>query len=353
MNTFKRLIFIILLLLSTPAHADAKKDWGLLVFPAIEEVNLIELFLNWDKSFQASLDEAANLGMPRTLIAKSWTEIEKQPEDFEKIIGHVRKRNLDIFYGFQLINTVKREVPSDIADEPWDSEKMIARVLSILDRTLPLLDANRLSYLSFGNEVDIYFEKHPDEIAAYKNLFRIVQAHVHQHYPNIQIGITTTFDGLYRGNTDMIATIQQETDVVMITYYPITYEKVRAPSSPHEDFKKMAAFANGKKVILQEAGFPSSTDAGSNEDMQAEFIHHLFAAWDENKDAFAHVSIFMQSDFGSYVCDKLLGYYSFESMEKFFRANICTLGLKDAYGKPKKAWGALEQEAKKLRLTTP
>lgn len=353
MKLFKRLILITMLLLSTPAHAATKKDWGLLVFPAIEEFNLIQLYLNWDKSFQASLDEAASLGMPRTLIAKSWTEVEEKPEDLEKTIQQVRARNIDIFYGFQLINTVKREVPSDIADAPWDSEKMIARVLRILDRTLPLLDANRLSYLSFGNEVDIYFEKHPDEIAAYKNLFRIVQAHVHQHYPNIQIGITTTFDGLYRGNTDMIATIQQETDVMMITYYPVTFEKVRAPSSPHDDFKMMAKFAGGKKIILQEAGFPSSPDAGSSEDMQAEFIHHLFSAWDENKDIFAHVSIFMQSDFGTYVCDKLLGYYSLESVEKFFRANICTLGLKDAYGKPKKAWGALETEAQKLALTTP
>ena len=338
-----------LLCTSVPAYASFvpwKKDWGILVFPAIEEFNLIELYLNWDKSFQTALDEAKNLGMQRTLIAKSWTEIEEQTKDLEKTIQHVKKRNIDIFFGFQLINTVKRDMPDDLIHEAWDSEKMIARVLGVLDRTLPLLDTNRPSYLSFGNEVDIYFEKNPDEIAAYKNLFRIAQAHVHEHYPHIKIGITTTFDGLYRGNTDMITRIQEETDVMIITYYPITFEKVRSPASPHDDFKMMAAFAAGKKIILQEAGFPSSADAGSTEEMQAEFIHHLFAAWNENKEAFDHISLFMQSDFGTYVCDKLIGYYSFESMEKFFRANICTLGLKDAYGTPKKAWYALMQEAK-------
>ncbi len=126
-----------------------------------------------------------------------------------------------------------------------------------------------------------------------------------------------------------------------MTYYPTAEGKVRAPSAPHEDFTILTQFAAHKPILLQEAGYPSAAAAGSSEEMQAEFLKHLFAAWNEHTEDITYISIFMQTDFSTKICDDLTGYYEFESAKELFADNICTLGLKDKHGAPKKAWELL------------
>jgi hypothetical protein len=51
------------------------------------------------------------------------------------------------------------------------------------------------------------------------------------------------------------------------------------------------------------------------------------------------------------MCDHFVSYYGADSIKRVFSDFICTLGLKDAYGRPKQAWTTLKHEiAPRLKI---
>ncbi len=165
---------------ATPSALTPAKDWGVLAFPAIEDFGFITLWFKWGKSYNAALDELHDIHATRLVITKSWSEIEPKEvsyklDSLQDVITKVRDRNMDIFYGLQVINTIKREVPADLKDAAWDSPQMIARSIAILDKTLPMLDASRKNYVSFGNEVDIFLRNTLMKLPPSKHCFAMFE----------------------------------------------------------------------------------------------------------------------------------------------------------------------------------
>ena len=350
------LFFGAIFLSMTKTYADSSQikynpqpDWGILAFPALGNYNLVQFYMNWGEDYKAAVAETAKLGATRALIAKTWQEIEPSRgkiniEDLQNNINLVQKYGEGVFFGLQLINTNKRQVPEDLQNISWDSPEMLQRARVIIDRTIPLLPHEKLSYFSFGNEVDVYFEKYPEEIIAYGLLYKNISEYIHSRYPNIKIGVTTTFDGFRENRKRIIDQINQNTDVLIFTYYATHNFKALPPDSPQNDIPEMIHYASGKPIILQEVGYPSATGAGSSQEAQAEFIRQFFSVWKRNRAEIPYINIFMQTDFGVRICDNLTSYYNSQAQKDLFSDNICTLGLKDSYGKPKLAWKVLSEE---------
>lgn len=356
------LLMSILLFMSPLAVAKAATpqepppvDWGILAFPALEPYNLIEFYLKWADAAQAALEETAQLGTTRVLIAKTWRELEPKNSQYNlKDLRHqaaaVRKLKQSIFFGLQLINTQKRELPEDLAEKSWADPILRSRVLAFLDKALPLLTDGRPLYVSFGNEVDVYFASRPEEVEAFCELFEAVRAHVRLNYPEVKLGITATDEGLRGDRPALITRLNRSTDVLMLTYYPTKDMKVMPPDSPRRDLPRMVAYAAGKPIVLQEVGYPSAVGVGSSPQAQADFIKEFFSAWERHRQAIPHINLFLQTDVGTRICDQWTGYYGFTAHRQLFADFICTLGLKDAYGNPKPAWQLLQNEiAPKLR----
>lgn len=334
------------------AAEPAPRDWGVQIFPAMEKYGFIRFYTMWQSEFAAAVDAAAAAGMRRALIAKRWSEIEPRAgkiktDDIAREAALYRAKNIDIFFGLQLINTVKAELPEDLSGKAWDSPEVTSRALAAIDKTLALLPQDRPVYFSFGNEVDVYFEKAPQELDAFLRLYAAVRAHIAARYPHVRTGITTTYDGYLHGRKAMIAQIQAATDIVIFTYYPLDGFKVRPPDAPLRDIPEMVKAASPRPLVLQEAGYPSAARIGSSEDMQADFVRHLFAAWDAAAADILHVSVFMQTDFTRKICEDLTAYYglSAPAYKDDFMAMLCTLGLRTADGREKPAWAALREVA--------
>ncbi len=350
-------VLLFLLALCSPARADVapKPDWGILAFPALEDYNLIEFYLHWQSAAQAALEETVALGATRALVAKTWRELEPAADqlkldDLRREIMQRRALQQGIMLGLQLINTVKREVPEDLQKTAWDDAAMVARATAFTDAALALLPADKVSYVAFGNEVDVYFTQHPEELPAYLALYRQVHTMVQAKYPKVRLGIANTFDSVREKRGALIEMLNRDTDVVILTYYAIQGLKVLPPEAPHKELPQMVALAAGKPVVLQEVGYPSGAGAASSEAKQAEFIRQFFAAWEKHRAAIPAISLFMQTDFGSRVCAQLTDYYGFGDFKTQFADFICTLGLKDAHGRPKLAWNVLQNEvAPRLR----
>ena len=345
-----------LCLLAAPTVARNRQEWGISVFPALEQYNLIEYYLKFNSSYTAALDEAVALGMSRSFTSKSWHEIEPRKGsykfgDIEDTAKKYRERKLKGLFGLQIINTLKRETPDDLMYTRWNDPEMIVRVSQAVAK---IWQSFGVIPVSIGNEVDVYFEKHPEEVDDYIAMFAAVQKSLRTQHPEAILGITTTWDGFLNSpaRAGMIRKLNRDTDAIFFTYYPMNGLTVRAPGAPLVDLPKMTRFAEGKPVMLQEAGYPSGSLVGGSADKQAQFIADLFAAWRKEGARMPYINIFMQHDFNTRVCKDLMKYYGLEDLREPFGAFICTLGLKDSYGRPKKAWTVLQRTVSTMTAPT-
>lgn len=353
------IIIICLINLNKAAFAKAPSEFGISILPAMERYNFLTLYLNWRADFEKSLKEAVtDFGVDRTLVAKRWNEIEtaKGSYDFDDLdyqLNLLQRYNQDVYFSFQLINTLKREVPDDLVQRRWNDPLMVERTFTILKETLGRFDKSKHVYLSFGNEVDVYFEKYPNEIDDFLELRDKVIAYCAKNFPFVTVGVTTTYDGLIQSRQEIIQRIQKSHAHVMLTYYALDGFQVRPPQSPLVDFEKIKSFFPGRKILLQEVGYPSAAIVGSSQEAQAAFFKAIIEAWRRNKEIYVYMNIFIQTDFSSKVCKDFTHYYGYSSKDyrEQFAGMMCSLGIRDSRGNPKAAWdvlkNALSEEARK------
>ena len=323
------------------------RDWGILIYPATDELGDVGLFFAWEKREKAAFAEVQALKPTRLVLTTTWKDIEPEAGEVDldhvtRHVGHIEAMGAGVLFGLQMVNTTQKELPEDLQEVAWDSDAMKQRVVGIIDRVVPLMARGRVQYLSLGNEVDVYFAAHPDELAAYGRLMEHAMAHVRTVYPHVKTGVTVTFDSV-RTDAAMVVALNRASDVFMLTYYPITDGKVRDPQAPFVDIPEAMRVAGGKPLVFQEAGYPSAALLGSTEEKQAAFVTAMLAAQAKFPDAVAYVNLFAQHDFNTNMCNQLTAYYGVEA-NPYFAASICTLGLKHSDGTPKKAWALLKDD---------
>jgi hypothetical protein len=271
-----------------------------------------------------------------------WSSLESAPGQFNlseaqedtDFLG--RSQDLRLLVGLQLINTTGREVPADLLEEPFDSVEMQVRFHRLIDALAPILDRH-VSYLSIGNEVDVYLGTHPEEWDAYRTFLDDASAYVHSVAPWIQVGTTITYGGATGINAAQVEALTAGRELLIFTYYPLEAGfRTRTPDAPLSDFPRMVEMAGGRPVILQEVGYPSSESLGSSERAQAEFVEQAFLAWQSEAERIPFLNYFLLHDLTAEMCSQLQDYYGLRDAS--FEAFLCSLGLRQADGTPKEAW---------------
>jgi len=321
-----------------------------------------ELITVLNEAFSLAYDAGARGQM----TTKHWYELEPQSGNYDEeifdslnsAIDNAMTHDMQQFVGLQLINTTQREMPADLTDAAFDDTRVIQQFELLLDK---LLDANpgKIRYLSIGNEVDVYLRAHPEEWTPYKSFFTAIVAYVHEKAPAIEVGVTATAEGALTLSTAELQDLNDVSDVVMLTYYPLDFAgdgtvSVRAPESPDNDFSAMIDFAGDKKVVLQEVGYPASALNTSSQTLQASFVEHVFSAWKQHAEQIPFLNYFVLHDFTQQTCDEYTLYYGmagFQNAESF-SAYLCSLGLRGADGTPKAAWNTLLQQTQQADFIT-
>lgn len=242
--------------------------------------------------------------------------------------------------GLQVINTVPRDVPSDLASTAWDAPAMRSRVKALLDQLASGL-RGRVTYLSIGNEVDVYLAA-TGEWAAYKVFLEDVAAHARATWPGVKVGTTLTFTGAQAHPTEA-AQLTSACDLLIFTYYPLGAGFVpMAPDRPATDLPAMVALAGGRPVVVQEFGYPAdAATLGSSEAAQAAFITSGLTTWASLGVArMPFLNVFLLHDFDAGTVTTLATYYGLPT-DPGFKAYLGSLGLRRNDGTPKQAWGAL------------
>lgn len=300
--------------------------------------------------YTAALQLVYGAGARGIVRTDTWAKLEPSPGVYDftdlssTLDGYTANGYTVIFEGLQLINTVKREVPADLAATAWDDPAMIARFHALIDHLVPVL-GGRTAYLSIGNEVASYLDT-ANEWVAYGAFYTDAVAYVHAKLPGARVGVTVAFGVIAPGDSAKIVALNALSDVAMFTYYPSDGSyRPSGPTATRAAFPAMLALARGKPVVLQELGYPSATALGSSEGEQAQFITDAIAQWAAiDAPRMPFTSVFALTDFSPALCDQYAQYYS-QVGSADFEAFICSLGLRHADGTEKPGWAALQRAA--------
>jgi hypothetical protein len=302
------------------------------------------------RSVQARLRQARDAGVNLIYISPKWNEIETGREkyklnDIEYQISEAVQENLPAILHVRVIDTNQRAMPADLMSKPLDAEETAARLDRLLDAVLPRLEG-RVKYFLVGNEIDVYFKQHPEEVQAFAKLVARAGAHIRSKVPDAQIGVSTTLDGLE--DAGRLRAILDQTTFFALTYYPLSPDfVVRDPSTVDTDFPRILAAAGSKQIFLQEVGYPTSANNGSSEDKQAEVFSRVLDQVAANPGRLIGVNFTFMSDFSDSLVKGLSAYYRLPGADRF-ASFLKTLGMFNDQGRPKKAWAVFESKVRSL-----
>jgi|SRR5882762_1277503 len=290
-----------------------------------------------------------NAGARGAVLTFAWNQLETSPGVFnlaalQSSITYSTSKGFVIYLGFQLINTVARELPTDLQGLAWNDPLMESRFHALLDAIRPML-TSQVRYISVGNEVDVYLGAHPAEWATYQAFYENALAYIHQTMPGIQVGVTSTYTGASIAQQLNVIQLNTMSDVWIFTYYPLGAGFVpNGPQSPIADFATMRTLAGNRPVVLQEVGYPSSNTISSSESAQATFVSNVFQSWQAGSTQMPFLNYFALHDFTPAFCTSLAQYYG-DPNDPAFAAYLCSLGLYHDDGTVKPSWQTLVESA--------
>lgn len=302
----------------------------------------------------AAISLAARAGANGDQLSNKWNDLEPSPGVYNisdpqggvSFIGD--SLGWQLMYTISVIDTIARQVPSDLTAVAWDSDQMKTRFHALVDQLMPVLSDPHMAYVAVGNEVDIHFILQQDDPVAYENFYADAVNYIHSKVPGLKVGVTCTFVGASGGAQQLVQSLNAASDVFILTYYPTHDDNIaNPPTAPLSDFATMVQLAHGLPVILQEVGYPSAGLCASSPKQQAKFVHNVYTAWNEQAAAIPFLSFSQMHDMGTNWCTFLEDYYGIHDPR--FEAFICSIGLRYVNGRPKPGWGQFVAGAHKLK----
>ncbi len=294
-------------------------------------------------------EQVKALGAKFIVANGSWHELEPKKNQYQLdslnyLVSVARPAGMQISYTLRIINTVDRDVPDELKRTPWGDPKMQERLFALLDSMAPMLKGN-VQWFMIGYEVNEYFNRHPAEVDDYVKLYRAAKDHLQQSVPGIRVATTLMASGLDQLN-GRLSSLNRHLEFLALTYTPLEPDfGVRDPSVVPSDFSRMKGFAQGRPIVFQEIGYPSSPVAGSSEDKQAQFYRLAFKEFNSDPSAFRAVNWMMLGDLSDTATKQFSAYYGLKGAQKF-EASLQTLGVFDKNGQPKRSWRIFGDELK-------
>jgi len=244
--------------------------------------------------------------------------------------------DMPLMINFAVTNTVVREVPEDLMDINFDDVVMIDRFKTFVDTLFAHMPDVEMVAINIGNETDVMFGTDESEYLRFKTFLEAVRPYVKEKYfdlhgVDVPIGTTFTFGGIispFAG--DLCKFVNQNLDIITTNYYPLDNDFiVHNPIAPISNLDYLVDFYADlpHPIVFQECGYPSSSECGSSESMQADFITNLFTAWDTHSARITHISFFKSTDWDAALAATIAEYYGFEDNPAFV-GYLASVGLR-------------------------
>lgn len=298
------------------------------------------------------MDQSASLayaaGVTRAPITYAWGALEPAREEYDDsnlALAALFFPAMDMTIDIAIAPIVGNRLvmPDDLAGRSFDDPEVIRRYLALLDHVMAVLAGADVGVLLIGVEVDAYLGDDGAAWAAYANFVEAVTSYVHTVRPGVEVGVQSSTYSRFV-DTQQWAPIDDVTDIIATSYYPLDGLTVRDPAEIAGDFDALTALYPGRIIRIVEAGFPSSKANGSSTLLQAQFIQALFAAWDAHADQIRSITLSVEHDYGPKNVAAICAFYG--DTRDHYVTFIGSIGLRtwDDHGAPKPAWEALMEE---------
>ena len=309
----------------------------------------IDVTIQQEGSYDDAFMVARNAGMEFTTLSLGWDELEPAPGQYADELldaanAYYPATGTKLALTIAVIDTVTLRMPADLDGRSLGDPEVVSRFNSLLQRVLEGLPDVDVFVLSIGNEVDSYLGDDGLLWRQYTEFFRQAAEHARELRPGMDVGVKMQFHGLTRDAIEQAQALNEYSDVVLLTYYPLNADfTVRPPWQADEDLGKVAALYPDRVAMLLECGYPSGVGVGSSEELQADFVRQVFAAWD-------HRALWLRAVCFTWLYDRSPG--DLESFSRHYGVGdeqplefLATLGLRTFDGRPKAAFDVLQTEA--------
>jgi hypothetical protein len=309
----------------------------------------IDVTIPREGSYDDAFRVARSAGMEFTTLSLGWDELEPAPglyddELLDAANAFYPLTGTKLALTITVIDTVTLRMPPDLDGRAFDDAEVVSRFNALLQHVLERLSDVDVFVLSIGNEVDSYLAD--DELLwqQYTEFFRQTAEHARELRPGMDVGVKMQFRGLTRDAIEQAQTLNECSDAVLVTYYPLKDDfAVRPPWQVDADLGEVAALYPDRTVMLLECGYPSGAEVGSSEELQADFVRQTFAAWDHRALWLRVVCFTWLHDRSPGDVDSFSRYYGSEDEQ--FLEFLGTLGLRTFDGHSKAAFDVLQTEA--------
>ena len=341
----------------SPATAEAGNGLvGLILTPSNNDFSFDNL--------RRTVVEAYDAGVRASHSYLNWSTVETEPEVYDwtfsdVLLDTMSLEGMRLSLVIEFIHTsILGETPDDLEgkglDDPEYRRRAVAFAAAVAERY-----GEQLDYLALGNEVNIYFQDHPDDIQPFLDLAAEARAAVHVVKPDLPLGTVLAFHELMaRDRLDLIEPFKFG-DFLAYTYYPHTpgFRYDGDPGVFAGVLDQMIERSGGTPFIIVENGWATAPSLGGSEERQAEYIRATFAALAERRGSFGWHLWFGFHDGEQSICEE--GGLSFlppgtdpDSIGNawgYFVDYLCTLGLKHYDGTPKLGWEVFKEELAKFQ----
>ncbi len=303
-----------------------------------------------DGDFNAAFQLAKQAGMEHVGLFLQWSVLETAPGVYNDTLldiasAYYPSQGIKLDLTFAIVNTTRKEFPADLADKPFDDPAVIERFKKLLDHVFAKTSTIELGPLNIGSEYDILFGKDEEQWRQFQTFYKEIAVYIHSTQPNLKLAVEATFNGLTGSAREQIQTLNQSSDIIGVSYYPLKANgDVEDPSIVRADFDRIVSLYPNQPIYFFQFGYPSSEYIQSSEARQAQFIREAFQAWDAYADHIILLDFTWLHDKSPQEVKDFEKYYGFSN--RSFAEFLGSLGLRTYDGKDKPAFQTLLAEAK-------
>jgi len=267
-------------------------DEGRLLSIAITLPETKNMATGYNHAFR--LAQSAGMKTPGE-ITFYWNEVEQKSffgsisysmPFFETIKLHLDEFNMRPVITISPIETMESRIPKDLQGLPLDDPKVLERFAGLIRWVhSQTREMNPLAVV-IGNEFDLYLNHDKDRWAQFKNFFMKALEVIRRlpGWEKVAVALEPTFANLAGPDWKILQDLNQHTDIIGVSYYPLKGDRVDDLTAIRRDLNKLESLYPKKRIDFYQYGYPSSAFLGSSEEIQRKFIELSFNEWDRRKE---------------------------------------------------------------------
>ena len=355
-----------LVLLTAACDSTADIPATEILTPQVIEINPDKVLPKGNRRLEIDITDAENgdydqsialvkeVGAESVSLSVFWDEIETSPGVFAPDPNWLEVANLyypgkdfQVSLVISVLDTTEIRLPTDLVEKSFADPEVINRFRTLLDYIKSQIPDLKLVSLAIGNEIDGVLGNDSGAWEQYGAFFTPAAEYARSLWPEVPVGTKIMFEGLTGSTSKYAWDLNQNTDMVMVTYYPLQGDfTVKDPDVILEDFTRITEMYPDKEIHFAEIGYPTSEINNSSPEKQATFIHNMFLAWDEHASQITVLSYSWLTDLPQTSVKVYENYYGLT--DPAFGEFLRTLGLRTypGSGENKIGFQVFQAEAK-------